>query len=178
MKFSMKQCVLRGLWKTPSWIALRLACQIAHSVTHNRVSCSCGKDWNIEKSQLLASGSCRWQTCSASSSSARAQTHLAIVQSINECLHESSAPHIPHKLDCAMCLRFSKSAVGSECLANRHKKIFTFAGTLAFQRRVQFFCSPIWSKLDAVSYSQASRRSFILDNILYADRTLKIPFLS
>ena len=58
MKLSTKQLVLNGLWKIASCIAFRLACQIAHRLTHTRVNWLRGKESMIENNQFHASISC------------------------------------------------------------------------------------------------------------------------
>jgi hypothetical protein len=83
---STKECIESERWKI-SWIAFRLACHIAHSVTTTLVSSSCGSARNTAASQPLACGSCTLAMNSVISSEAKVHTHLAILHSRSECFH-------------------------------------------------------------------------------------------
>jgi hypothetical protein len=95
----MKQCVLRGLRMMSSCVTFLCACQIVHIVMHNRIICIRLTKYAMVKSQFLVVGSWVLHLCSRRAPSASAQTERAIVHSMSECLHESSAPHALHVRD-------------------------------------------------------------------------------
>jgi hypothetical protein len=95
---------------------------------------------------------------STRSSGNNAHTHLAMLQSMREWRHESCAPHNAHKFWGAICLWCSTSAVGRECLANRHKKTRILEETLIFHSDDHSFAKPLTSDLPPLSSSQAVRQ--------------------
>lgn len=128
----MNVCVEWGLSKTPSYIAFRLADQVAH-VTASFTKSACDSEFINEKSHCLALGSVVAISWSTITSSPKAHMHLDIVYWSNECRQESSARHIPQALDVAMWWCACTSFVGSECLARRHRNILIFLDTWIFQ---------------------------------------------
>jgi hypothetical protein len=77
---------------------------IAQSVTTTFANSSRGMDSIITNNHVFADGSSLAQTCSAISSSASAQTHLATKQFISECRQESSSLQTKHELFTAIYL--------------------------------------------------------------------------
>ena len=116
-----------------SYTAFLLACHNAQSVTIVLIDSSHGREEMTAASHAL--GFCSWilHKCSAVSSFAKAQTHLAILHSSRECFQESGLPHIKQLACSAICRRWSTSVVGIECLANPHKNTLILEGTLSFQ---------------------------------------------
>ena len=130
------------------------------------------------KIQSLAFPCCVMETYSATSTDAKAQTHLAIVHSINECFHESSSPHTAHLSSTAIFLCLRTSLVGRECFASLHRKTFILDGTWIRQREVHCFSTFFVSDEAADPSSQASLVVLVCTSILYADRTVKTPLRS
>lgn len=147
---SMNKWVAKGLWCSSSCINFLRADQMAQRVTV------------MLKIHALASGSAIKIRCSTNSGSHKAHTHLAMVQRISECAHESSSPHTTHHDVVDMFLWLSTSTVGIEHWAKRHKKTLIFQGMFTFQSLDQLPCSHVFSEDPTRPSSQASRRNLVM----------------
>lgn len=151
---------------------------MAYRLTESSTNCSCDNDSIRVKSHCLALGSVIEISFCAKSSSTRAQVHLEAVQLTNECLQESGEPYIPRDDVSDICICARTSAVGKECFESRHKNILSLASTCVFQ---SVFHDPASvARLDEpeVHSNQASLRSLVATNMLYADLTENVPCFS
>ena len=150
----------------PSCIALRLEDHIAHNVTAMSTDWWCCRVSMSVKSHCFAFGFVVLIRCCANSLSTSAHVHLAIVQLISECLHESSAPHSPQHVVSVIFLWERTSSVGSECFDRRHKNILILEGTGVFHKVFQEPSSTDMFEEPGRSSSQASLRWIVETNIL------------
>lgn len=161
-----------------SWIALRRADQIAHSVTIILVNSTWDKVSCKKKSQFLAFGSVNPIMWSMRFESKRSQVHRDILQSIKECRHESMHPHRALLLDFAIFRCCNRSAEGIDWFARSQTKIFSFDGTDDFHRFVQAFSVLALLEDSGTPSSQFSRLVLVWTSILQADLTEKSPLWS
>ena len=161
-----------------SYIAFRLACQIDHRVITNRTRSPCWRVPIALCSQPQASLFYAWLINSNNSSPCRIHTHLAILHSNKECLHESCPPQMEQLLFCAMFLWCRTSPIGIDCFTSLHRKTRTLDGTLTFHRSVHSFCSALTSDRPALCSIQSFLVFQLLTNIRYADLTENTPDFS
>lgn len=142
----------KGLCRSTSWINFCLAVHMALYVTRTFVKAACDNEFIMLKIQFFAPGSIVPCMCSTKSSSHKAHTHMDVVQSTKECLHESPIPQIGHTSDGAIFLWWSKSVDGSGCWAKRHKKYFLFRRHLCLPQSIIQLLIPfsVWCILSLV----------------------------
>lgn len=115
---------------------------MAQSVTESLTNSACDNRSMSVKSHCFAFGSVVVAIFCVNSSSMSDQVQRDMVHSRRECLQESGAPHMPHRLESAICLRARTSLVGIECFDSLHKNILTFPGTCIFHKLFQDLSSP------------------------------------
>ena len=129
-------------------------------------------------SQPRASLFCAWLINSNNSSPCRTHTHLVILHSNKECLHESCPPQMEQLLFCAMFLWCRTSPIGIDCFTSLHRKTRTLHGTLTFHGFVYSFCFALMSDGLSLCSIQLFLLSRLLTNIRYADLTENTPDFS
>lgn len=142
-------------------MAFLLVPHTAHRVTTKRTKSTWDSLSCIVKIQFFAFVSWFRHICSTNPSSAKDQTLWAIVQSINACLQESSAPYKTHVGEFDICLWCKRSTVGIECWARRYKNTFNFEGTFIFHRDVHALLSVVILDGPSISSSQFSLLSLV-----------------
>lgn len=159
-------------------MALRRACHMDHKVTAIRTNLSWGNISIKVNNQCLAFSSVVAVILCVTSSSVKAHTLLDDEHSNKEWHHESWTPHKPHWPESVIYRCSRTSFVGRDCLESLQRNIRILSGTSVFQRDFHDPSSALELDGPVVPSSQASLLCLVATNMLYADLTEKMPYLS